>query len=278
MSWYIIVGIFVNPGISFHNFILKISRSRILVQTSIEFELTLWIRHSSSDSKLESLIVCGDTDCLEMLIVLHICLFFMSNGSSDVSLVTLRLSYRTFSLKRCIVIYLWVNLIFICIIHLMVRILNWTTNEIFHITFWHLKVTQSLFFLDQPGICQFTSLKFHVIPDWFPCLLSQKNYSLVSPRKIFKFYFFPGDSSSLHQGTETGCFRLGYGRCIHLFKANALSKKKNMRIFSVVLQVLVIAESGNLSKFLTIALHKLLLPYTALSLCLPALPISTNLY
>ena len=42
-----------------------------------------------------------------------------------------------------------------------------------------------LFFLDQPGICHFISMNFHITPDRW------KNYSKISPRKIyekFKFY------------------------------------------------------------------------------------------
>ena len=60
------------------------------------------------------------------------------------ALVILRLSYRTISPERCIMTYLWVNLSFNCIIHLMVRLLDLTTNKIFHTAFWHLKVTQPL--------------------------------------------------------------------------------------------------------------------------------------
>ena len=54
-----------------------------------------------------------DTEWLEMLIILHICPFLMLYDGSNVSLGDL---------------YLWVNLIFNWIIHLIVRILDSILN------------------------------------------------------------------------------------------------------------------------------------------------------
>ena len=91
--------------------------------------------HSRADSKYEFPIISSDTECLEMLVVLHICLFHMSNDSGDMSLVTLKVLYHTISLEKCSVTYLWVNLIFNGIIHLLIGVLNLTTNKIFHMNF-----------------------------------------------------------------------------------------------------------------------------------------------
>ena len=44
--------------------------------------------------------MCSDTECLEMLIVLIICFFFMSNDSGDMSFGDFN---RTISPERCIV-------------------------------------------------------------------------------------------------------------------------------------------------------------------------------
>ena len=63
----------------FHSFNLKVVRSRFLQPFSKKFR----IRHSSSDSKFWSQIRWSDTKRPEMLIVLHICLFFMPYDSSN---------------------------------------------------------------------------------------------------------------------------------------------------------------------------------------------------
>ena len=59
----------------------------------------------------------------------------MLNDNGDMILVTLKVSYRTVNLEKCIVTYLWVSLIFNCIIHLLIGILKLTTNEIFNKNF-----------------------------------------------------------------------------------------------------------------------------------------------
>ena len=43
------------------------------------------MRYFSSDLKIDSPVMCSDTECLEMLIVLHICSFPLSNNSSYMS-------------------------------------------------------------------------------------------------------------------------------------------------------------------------------------------------
>ena len=50
LSCYITVENFVTAGVFFHNFNLKIVRSRFLLPISKEFGLRFWIRRSSSDS------------------------------------------------------------------------------------------------------------------------------------------------------------------------------------------------------------------------------------
>ena len=68
--------------------------------------------------------MCSETERLDMLIVLNISSFLMSNVSDNMSLVlvTLKLSDCTISAERYILNYLWVNFIFNCITHLMVYI------------------------------------------------------------------------------------------------------------------------------------------------------------
>lgn len=50
LPYYIVVEKLVTPGVFFHNFILKAGWLGFLFPISKEFGLTLWIRHSSSDS------------------------------------------------------------------------------------------------------------------------------------------------------------------------------------------------------------------------------------
>ena len=122
------------------------------------------------------------------------------------ALVILRLSYRTISPERCIMTYLWVNLSFNCIIHLMVRLLDLTTNKIFHTAFWHLKVTQPLLcysvnlaFVSSPSRIFISSpIGFHASP-------VEKLLPGLTTEKIWRFYLFSGDSSSPHRVTETLC-------------------------------------------------------------------------
>ena len=107
----------------FHNLNLKFGRS-----ISNGFGLTLLICHSSSDSKIWSPMMCSDLKRLKMLVFMHIYSFLMSYDSSNVILVTLKLSYRTICQERLIVTYLWVSLIFNWIIHLIVCILSSILN------------------------------------------------------------------------------------------------------------------------------------------------------
>ena len=50
-------------------------------------------------------------------------------------------------------------------------------------------------FLGQPGICHFTSLNLHIIPDWFPWGLPSR-----------KFFIVLGELSCPHWENETGCW------------------------------------------------------------------------
>ena len=117
-------------------------------------------------------------------------------------LVTLRLLYHTISPKIYIVAYLWINLCFSCTIHLMVCLLDLTTNKVFDLDFCPLKVTQQILFWGQPGIWQFSSLIFH---DRFLCLPDGKTTSWPHPGKFLKMLHFPKELGSPHWGTETGC-------------------------------------------------------------------------
>ena len=60
--------------------------------------------------------------------------------------------------------------------------------------------------LSQSGVCQFTSLNFPIIHDQFPwCLPSGKATPGMTLDSFWKSYIFPGELSSSHWGTETGC-------------------------------------------------------------------------
>ena len=70
-------------------------------------------------------------------------------------------------------------------------------------------------FLDQPGICQFTLLNFHIIPGRCPWRLpGWKATPRSHPGKFWKIFIFPGESGSPHRGTETGC--VTYCQCSQL--------------------------------------------------------------
>ena len=68
--------------------------------------------------------MCSDTERLEMLIVLHICLFLVPYDASNMTLGDIETTVRTISPERCIVTYFWVNIIFNWIIHVIVPILG----------------------------------------------------------------------------------------------------------------------------------------------------------
>ena len=66
-------------------------------------------------------------------------------------------------------------------------------------------------------ICQFTSPDFHIIPGGFcslpgglPYLPSGNLLLGFTPKNFLKFDIFPGESSSPHRGTETGCTKAIY--------------------------------------------------------------------
>ena len=64
-------------------------------------------------------------------------------------------------------------------------------------------------FLDKSGLCQFTSMNFHIIPIGFPDASPLKKlFPGFAPENIWKFYIFPDESSSPRWGTETGRFKL----------------------------------------------------------------------
>ena len=130
--------------------------------------------------------------------------------------VTLRLPYSIISLERCIVIYLWVNLIFNGIIHLMV----WygvplsifkdflIANEIFHMAYWHFKVSQ-------PLQCFQVNLVLVSSPLWISMIGSrassvEKLVLGLTPENLWKLCIFRGDSGSPHRGTEIGCYDNSY--------------------------------------------------------------------
>ena len=83
---------------------------------------------SGLGSKFEYPIICSDTECLEILIILYICSFFMSNDSVGMYLSGIEtiVSYNWFEDMYCNVSLF--NMIFNCIIHVMVRLLDLPTN------------------------------------------------------------------------------------------------------------------------------------------------------
>ena len=83
---------------------------------------------SSLGSKFEYPIICSDTECLVMLIVLYICSFFMSNDSVGMYLgeIDTIVSYNWSKDMYCDVSLF--NMIFNCVIHVMVRLLDLTAN------------------------------------------------------------------------------------------------------------------------------------------------------
>ena len=126
-SCYIVVEMVVTPGVFF-----KVSTWKLVHQDFYsQFPMSL-VRglqyHSSSDSTFQSPKRCSDTERLEMLIVLYICLSLMSYVSSNMSFGDIETSYRTISPEACIVIYLLANLIFNWIIYLIVSILGSILN------------------------------------------------------------------------------------------------------------------------------------------------------
>ena len=74
-----------NSSCFFHTWNLKIGRSRFLLPISNEFCLKFKVCHSSADSKFLSPIMGSDTECLEMLVLLHICLFLILYYNSNMS-------------------------------------------------------------------------------------------------------------------------------------------------------------------------------------------------
>ena len=116
---------------------------------------------------------------------------------------------------------LWVNLIFNCIINLMIYILGsnlnpsdaWIANTIFYKffdtrLFGHFCVSgQSsiCIFRSAQYICQFTSMVFlSSAVDFFD--FTVENLLLgVATESLSKVGFFTGESRSLHQGTGTRC-------------------------------------------------------------------------
>ena len=80
-------------------------------------------------------------------------------------------------------------------------------NEIFAMSFWHLKVTQPLpcflvnhvFVSSSPWISILSpiSVSASLVEKLLPCL---------SPEFLWNLYIFPTHLSSFHRGTETGCF------------------------------------------------------------------------
>ena len=183
---------FVTPGGVFFldNFSLKIDRSRLLFPIFNEFDLTLWIHdskfQSSSDWKFWSSIICSDTERLEMLIVLHICSYPRRMIAATCVLVTLRLSYQTISPERCIVTYLWVNLIFNRIIHLIICVLGSILSKLMKysrrlLTLKGFSATSIFFGSARYLLVHLDEFSNHprsvsLIPDRW------KNYSQVSPR------------------------------------------------------------------------------------------------
>ena len=122
-----------------------------------------------------------------MLIVLHICSYPRRMIAATCVLVTLRLSYQTISPERCIVTYLWVNLIFNRIIHLIVRVLCSILSKLMKysrrlLTLKGFSATSIFLGSARYLLVHLAEFSNHprsvsLIPDRW------KNYSQVSPRK-----------------------------------------------------------------------------------------------
>ena len=65
---------------------INVRRLNFHFQPSINVDVFAGYAILRSDSKFQSSIMCSDTECLEVLIVLHICSFLMSNDSGNMSL------------------------------------------------------------------------------------------------------------------------------------------------------------------------------------------------
>ena len=65
------------------------------------------------------------------------------------------------------------------------------SNEAFHLAFWYLLYSATFMFLRQPGICQFTSSNFHIIPYWSPWTSPfEKLFLSLTLENIFNFFYF----------------------------------------------------------------------------------------
>ena len=54
-------------------------------------------------------------------------------------------------------------------------------------------------------LVRFSPQDFHIIPGGFCYLPGEKFTAMSHPGKLFKIEIFPGESTSPHRGSETGC-------------------------------------------------------------------------
>ena len=148
-----------------------------------------------------------------MLIFLHICSFLMSYDSSDISLGDIEtiILYNLDCQSREMHSFL-IKLFFLSFVYwdpFLILKDSLITNETIHLAFWYLFYSATLMFLRQPGICQFTSSIFHIIPYWSPWTSPfEKLFLSLTPENIWIFFIFFGDSSNPHRHSEIMCLKL----------------------------------------------------------------------
>ena len=116
-SCYAFVEMFVTSGV----FCIISTRKLVDQDFYSPFPMHLdWRFESAILAQIEN----SNTERLEMLINLLICLLLMSYGNSNMILDDIKTRNHTISPERCVVTYLWVNLIFNWIIHQIVCTLD----------------------------------------------------------------------------------------------------------------------------------------------------------
>ena len=129
-----------------------------------------------------------------MLIFLYICSFLMSYDSSDISLGDIEtiILYNLDCQSREMHSFL-IKLFFLSFVYwdpFLILKDSLISSETFHLAFWYLLYSATFMFLRQPGICQFTSSNFHIIPYWSPWTSPWKTFPKSHPRKNFNFFYF----------------------------------------------------------------------------------------
>ena len=149
------------------------------------------------------------------LFFLHICSFLMSYDSSDISLGDIETiilynldcqsrEMHSFLIKLFILSFVYWDPFLILKDSLI-------TNEAFHLAFWYLFYSATFMFLGQPGICQFTSSNFHIIPYWSPWSSPvEKRFLSLTPENFWTLFSLVIQAIP-HQDSEIRCLKLHTG-------------------------------------------------------------------